>query len=660
MNFLPKVLVIDDELRICESIKALLQSHNYQVDYITCPAEIGEALGRKRYDLFLLDLCMPEISGFDVLEKILADDPEAFVIMITGYASIETAVKALKKGACDYLKKPFEPDDLLKTVRNVLIQKRLREENRLINEKLRNSERRYRFLVQNSPDIIYTLDSEGRFTFVNDAIERLLGYSREELIGKNYQTIVATEDRERSKWLLNERRTGRRACSGEELKLRFSHKAEKYRQCEVQHLTIELKATGIYANSAEGKRAGKFLGTYGVARDISYRKHLESQLMHATKMESIGTLAGGIAHDFNNILMGIQGCASLMLYDIQDKKDKNYVRLSNIEQYVQSGAELTRQLLGFARAGKYQVKPTDLNLLIEKSTSMFGRAKKEVDIRKLLQEDLWPSNVDQGQIQQVLLNLYVNAWQAMPGGGVLTIETRNVSISPSQARELDLKRGSYVKITVSDTGIGMNEEILQRAFDPFFTTKEKGRGTGLGLASAYGIIKNHDGTIRVYSRVGEGSTFELYLPATEKQPAPQESPAQRAKTGSGCILVVDDEEHIVEPTRAMLESLGYEVLTARSGLQAVETVRRHNEKISLMMLDMIMPGMSGNETFVKVKQVNPSLKVLLCSGYSIDGQAREILNCGCDGFIQKPYTLEQLGEKVSSILSGEGRIDIAS
>jgi len=366
MNFLPRVLVIDDELRICESIKALLQTHNYLVDYITCPSEIDDTLGNKIYDLFLLDLCMPEADGFDVLEKILGRDPGAFVIIITGYASIETAVKALKKGACDYLKKPFEPDDLLKTVKNILIQKKLRDENRIINEKLRNSERRYRFLVQNSPDIIYMLDSEGRFTFINEAIERLLGYSREELIGKSYQSIVASEDRHRSRWLLNERRTGQRACSGEEIKLRFNHRAETYRQCEVQHLTIELKATGVYANSASGRHSKKFLGTYGVARDISYRKHLESQLLHATKMESIGTLAGGIAHDFNNILMGIQGCASLMLYDIKNIKDKNYVRLSNIEQYVQSGAELTRQLLGFARAGKYEVRPTDLNLLIEK------------------------------------------------------------------------------------------------------------------------------------------------------------------------------------------------------------------------------------------------------------------------------------------------------
>lgn len=649
MSSVPRVLVIDDELRICESIKALLQMQHYVVDYITRPTEIESVLQDKAYDVFLLDLCMPEISGFDVLEQLLHQNSDAHVIMITGYASIETAVTALKKGACDYLKKPFEPDDLIRTVKNVLTQKRLKDENRIINEKLQNSERRYRFLVQNSPDIIYMLDNAGRFTFVNEAALRLLGYTQDDLIGKSYENIVAPSDREKARWLLNERRTGERACSGEEIRLRLNRKAPQHRECEVRHLTIELKATGVYVNSSS-TRAKKFVGTYGVARDINYRKHLESQLRHARKMESIGTLAGGIAHDFNNILMGIQGYASLMLYDIRDRSDQNYVRLTNIEQYVQSGAELTRQLLGFARAGKYQMRPTNLNRLIERSASMFGRTRKEIDIHWRLQRDLWSANVDSGQIEQVLINLYVNAWQAMPGGGLLDIVTENVSFSQAQARKVGLKPGNYVMISVSDNGIGMDENTCRRVFDPFFTTKEKGRGTGLGLASAYGIVQNHGGSIQVNSKSGQGSRFVIYLPATQQDAVEIQIENHEVQTGSGVVLLVDDEQSIVDSTREMLKNMGYNVITANSGTEAMQKLEQHKHEIDLMLLDMIMPGMGGNETFVKVKQIKPDLKVLLCSGYSIDGQAREILDCGCDDFIQKPYNLDQLSQKVRELL----------
>lgn len=649
MSSVPRVLVIDDELRICESIKALLQMQHYVVDYITRPAEIDAVLRDKSYDLFLLDLCMPGISGFDVLERILRQEADAHVIMITGYASIETAVTALKKGACDYLKKPFEPDDLIRTVKNVFTQKRLKDENRVINQKLENSERRYRFLVQNSPDIIYMLDNAGRFTFVNEAAQRLLGYTQEDLIGKSYESIVARPDREKARWLLNERRTGERACSGEEIRLRLNRKAPQYRECEVRHLTIELKATGVYVNSSSAS-AKKFVGTYGVARDISYRRHLESQLRHARKMESIGTLAGGIAHDFNNILMGIQGCASLMLYDIKDRSDQNYVRLTNIEQYVQSGAELTRQLLGFARAGKYQVRPTNLNRLIERSASMFGRTRKEIDIRWHLQKDLWSAKVDSGQIEQVLINLYVNAWQAMPGGGLLDITTENVSLDQTQARKVGLKPGNFVMMSVSDSGIGMDENTCRRVFDPFFTTKDKGRGTGLGLASAYGIIQNHGGSIHVTSQPGQGSRFVIYLPATRQDPVEIKIEHHEIQTGSGMVLLVDDEQSIVDSTREMLENMGYSVVTANSGNTALQKLEQYGDQIDLMMLDMIMPGMGGNETFIKVKQIKPDLKVLLCSGYSINGQAREILDCGCDDFIQKPYNLDQLSQKVRQLL----------
>ncbi|MBW1681120.1 MAG: response regulator, partial [Deltaproteobacteria bacterium] len=379
---------------------------------------------------------------------------------------------------------------------------------------------------------------------------------------------------------------------------------------------------------------------------------LEAQLQHAQKMEAVGTLAGGIAHDFNNLLMGIQGYTSLMLLKI-DSKHPHYQKLRNIEKYVQSGAELTKQLLGFARGGKYDVKPTEINELLRLTSRMFGRTKKEIRIHEDYAPDLWAVEVDQGQIQQVLLNLLVNAWQAMPGGGDLYLKTRNVTLGATSASGFSVRPGAYVKISVQDTGIGMDENIRRRIFEPFFTTKEIGRGTGLGLASAYGIIQNHGGIIDVFSEEGTGSTFEIYLPATVKPVTAEESASQQILEGPETVLLVDDEEMVIEVGSEILKELGYEVLVARSGREALEIYARNANRIDMVVLDMIMPDMGGGQTYDRLKELDPNVKVLLSSGYSEDGEAGEILKRGCNGFIQKPFDIKSLSEKLRGILDAE-------
>ncbi len=391
--------------------------------------------------------------------------------------------------------------------------------------------------------------------------------------------------------------------------------------------------------------------TLNFLRDITSQKKTEAQLLQAKKMESIGTLAGGIAHDFNNLLMGIQGHASLALLQI-DPHTPIHGHLKTIETLVTSGAELTKQLLGFARGGKYEVKTTDINSLIRRTTETIGRTKKEITIHQSLAANLWLTDVDSSQIDQVLLNLYVNAWQAMPGGGDLYLRTSNIILEEKMFKDYDGKNGRYVKISVTDTGVGMDEKTKERIFEPFFTTKEMGRGAGLGLASVYGIIKNHNGFINVYSEKGQGSTFNIYLPASPNNEVKEQKTEQNIEItrGTETILLVDDESLILDVARDLLKALGYKVLTAQNGMAAVDIYQQSKETIDLVILDMVMPEMNGGEVFDELKKINPDVKVLLSSGYSINGQASKIINRGCVGFIQKPFTIMEIARQLRNVL----------
>lgn len=380
------------------------------------------------------------------------------------------------------------------------------------------------------------------------------------------------------------------------------------------------------------------------------RADLESKFQEAQKMEALGTLAGGIAHDFNNLLMAIQGNTSLML--VRTKSDHPfYEKLKNTEQYIIRGSELTRQLLGFARRGKYQVNATNLNSLVSECSKLFGRTNKEVSIQLGLEEKPWVVDIDRGQIEQVLLNLFVNAWQAMPGGGNLVIKTENVTLDEGQLIGRSLKPGNYVRTSVTDEGIGMDEKTMQRIFDPFFTTKEMSRGTGMGLASAYGIIQNHSGFFEVESKSGCGSTLSFYLPAYDGN-ARQDLPADQGKLlkGNETILLVDDEVIIADVASEMLESLGYKVLVAYNGQDAVDTFSKEKEHVDLVILDIVMPGMNGSKTFDCLKKEDPDVKVLLSSGYSLSGEASSLMAKGCLGFIQKPYDVIKFSQKIREIL----------
>ncbi|MCP3953819.1 MAG: response regulator, partial [Desulfobacterales bacterium] len=359
------------------------------------------------------------------------------------------------------------------------------------------------------------------------------------------------------------------------------------------------------------------------------------------------------AHDFNNLLMGIQGNASLLMLEREGQAGPDE-KLKNIEKYVRRGEYLTKQLLGLSRGGKYEVKPTDVNELVRGCSGMFGETRKEITINRHFEEDIWSVEVDRGQLEQVLLNLFVNAAQAMPGGGDLFLETRNVALTEQLVSPYSLMPGNYVELSVRDTGTGIADSVKDKIFDPFFTTKEKERGTGLGLASAYGIISNHGGYINVESQVGQGTTFTIYLPASDKKLAVSEKASSAdLHMGDETILLVDDEEMVTDVGKQLLERLGYTVKTAGSGREALGLFGREKATIDLVILDMIMPGFSGGETFDRLRTLNPKVKTLLSSGYSLNGQASDILARGCSGFIQKPFNINQLSQKIREILDGD-------
>ncbi len=506
-------------------------------------------------------------------------------------------------------------------------------ERKTAEEMLRENEEKFRIIFNTSPDAISLSSlSEGIYIEVNEGFTKHTGYTPEEVIGRPVHTLNIWKNKQDRDVIVN-----------------MLEKNSYVDNFEAEFVTKygEIKTGLMSACMTEINGKPVMLA---ITKDISDHKKLQRQLLQAQKMEAIGTLAGGIAHNFNNILMGIQGRASLMIID-KNPSHPDYEHLKEIEHYVRNAVELTKALLGFARGGKYEVSPTDLNLLIKHESKMFGRMKKEIKIHEKYANNLWTVEVDQGQIRQTLLNLFVNAWQAMPNGGDLYIQTENVELDEGYPATKDIVPGRYVKISITDTGEGMDDETMQKIFDPFFSTKDVGQGSGLGLSSAYGIINNHGGFINVYSEKGNGSTFNLYLPASEKKmvrgkPEPRNEKLHR---GYETILLVDDEDIIVKVGQTMLEKLGYSVLIAKSGEEALKIYTEKKDEIDLVILDMIMPGMGGGETFEQLKQIDKNVKVLLASGYSINGQAKEIIRQGCLGFIQKPFSLKQLSDKLKKL-----------
>jgi signal transduction histidine kinase len=381
------------------------------------------------------------------------------------------------------------------------------------------------------------------------------------------------------------------------------------------------------------------------------RRKLEEQLFQAQKMESIGRLAGGIAHDFNNILTSIMGYAELLKFRLTNTSTREKQAADIIIKSSERASDLTRQLLAFARGGKYNPVPLMANDIIKQTIIVSEKIfEKNIEVKYDLEEKLKPIEADRNQLDQVLTNIIINAKDAMPNGGELIFKTANVYLDEEYTGKFqELKPGDYVEISIKDTGMGMPRSIKDRIFEPFFTTKGAGCGTGLGLATVYGIIKNHNGHITCTSEPGKGTTFTIYLPATEKEIIIEENETKVIK-GEETILLVDDEEYVRDVARRQLERLGYKAITANDGIDAVDIYKKKKKKIDLVLLDMVMPNLAGKETFRELKNINPDIKVILISGFSQNGRAAETLNEGALAFLQKPFKLYELSKVLAGVL----------
>ena len=510
-------------------------------------------------------------------------------------------------------------------------------------EALRESERRFRELFENIKDIIYTHDIEGRFTSVNPALCKAFGYKQDELIGRRASDFMKPElaSAFESEYLEQLKNKGFQ----EGITAYFNKRGEK--------IHIEYKSSLIKPNNGEPYITG-------VGRDVTERiqsarklKKIQQQLQQSRKMEAVGTLAGGIAHDFNNLLQAINGYTQLLILE-QNEKNKDYEKLEQIQKAGERAAQLVRQLLLFSRKVETEHQPIDLNNEIDQARQILERTiPKMVEIKIRPESRLWSINADPVQIEQILLNLGKNASDAMPDGGNLVIETENVVLNEEFAdNNLGARPGRYVLLTVSDTGLGMDKETVEHIFEPFFSTKEIGKGTGLGLASVYGIVKSHGGYINCYSEVGQGTTFKIYFPAVEQTKAVEggNRTCGPPEGGTETILLVDDEGSIRDFASQALEKYGYSVLVTSSGEEALERFAVMSKEIDLTILDIGMPGMGGRKCFQEITRIDPSAQVLIASGYSITGQVKDTLDAGAAGYVGKPYQLHDLLKKIREIL----------
>ncbi len=603
------------------------------------------AIDREPFDLAFVDYWLDTHNGVSLLREIRRRGVETPVVILTSRGAEEVAVEAMKAGAADYLvKSQLSAEALGRSIRHALALSGEERQRRYAQAAVRVSEERFRALVENSSDVLLLIDADGRLVYLTPSARRHLGWLSSDMLGKSVFDFLHPDDRgpagERIAEML--RRPGEMLTH----EMRFQHADGVWRDME-----------GIAVNRLSEPSVGAIVIN---ARDVTDRKRLEEQLRHSQKMDAVGQLAGGVAHDFNNLLTAILGYCNLMLDEVPPE-DPLRLDLEEIRQAGERAAVLTQQLLAFSRRQMLQPQIVDINTLVFQMEKMLRRLiGNEIELVTALAPDLKPVKVDPASIEQVLVNLAMNARDAMPAGGRLTIETTMIDLDSAYAdMHATVVPGPYVMLAVSDTGQGMDAATRARVFEPFFTTKEQGKGVGLGLATVYGIVKQSGGYIWVYSEPEHGTVFKVYFPQSvlpvRTMPAAQTASDADQPRGWETVLLVEDEGAVRTLAREVLRRHGYVVLEAQHGLDALRVAERHQDPIHLMVTDVVMPHMSGRDLSRRFAETRPGMKVLFVSGYTDHVVMHRELTPG-SAFLQKPFTPDNLARAVRQVLDENGAL----
>jgi PAS domain S-box-containing protein len=625
------VLIVDDDDALLRTLSDVLELHGIRT--VTAgSAQHGLTLASEQpvpVAVALVDLRLPDMDGLELVARLHALSNLTQVVVLTGHASLTTALQALREESFDYLVKPVPPDQLVRTIRSAT--DRWRRES--LEEEFRRANERFRLLLENLSEVILVVNADGCVRYASPSLLRVIGQTPESVEGRSLLDLVDPAQHGDAARYLHGIVTG---TPGDGIRLRVRHESGPWRLLELlgRNLLDHPVVSGIVLT----------------ARDVTERDALETQLRQAQKMETIGRLAGGIAHDFNNLLAAIMGSVDLAL---GRSPHPDVVKdLELIEETAGRAAELTRRLLTFSRQKAIEPEIIDLRTIISGIERMLQRILGgDVTLTTRLHGGAAQVLVDPGQLERVVLNLAMNARDAMPSGGILTIETAQVEIRGPSRPLPDVPDGAFIALRVRDTGVGMSEELKARIFEPYFTTKDPGKGTGLGLSTAYGIVRQMEGHIWVESRPGAGSTFHVLLPtsAAASDTGPHRVPARLLTArGNETILLVEDDHAVRRTTASLLRMLGYTVLEALTRKQAVDTARATAE-LALLISDVVMPETDGMELAAAVRLARPSCRVLYISGYTeptlLGGRSLDA------PLLAKPYTIDQLAHAVRATLA---------
>ena len=615
------VLIVDDDPQMLRTITDILRLNGYAPSGATTGIGGLELAANMEHmpAIALVDLSLPDMDGIEVVARLHALSALTQVVILTGNASVDSAVRAMREQSYDYLIKPVQPDHLLATLERA----GERSYRRRAEEGMRESEERMRQIFAHVSDALFIVDDSGMILDANPAATTLTGKATEDLRATLLNEVLPEVD------TIPDDGDG--------------------------HLNPSTSPTNAAATRVLDIQSARFAPGVRVytVRDLTKQRQLEEELNQSLKMDAIGQLAGGVAHDFNNLLTVIMSYSSLLLGDI-DATDPRRQDVQEISDAAERAAALTGQLLAFSRKQVMHTRPINLNSVVTGVEKMLRRLiGEDIELVISLGDQMHLVNADPGQLEQVIINLAVNARDAMPNGGKLHLTTANAKLpTESRGNRADPSRNGHVMLEVVDNGIGMTREIQQRIFEPFFTTKEAGKGTGLGLATVYGIVKQSGGEVQLHSEPMAGTTFRIFFPAlaTAVESLPAVATSQAAPRGNETVLIVEDDAALRALAARVLESSGYKVLLARNGVEALALCAAYQGAIDLVASDVVMPEMSGRPLVEKLAETRGEIRVLFMSGYTDDDVMRRGVLDGRTDFIQKPFTATQFATKVREVL----------